>query len=154
MACGIHAEGILRIDEVVAVVGVLDEGNLIGGAEELLVGTESFGIISQPPGDAGTQIQDRFHAVVEEGVNQDLGGFLSHAVDAPGSLDQLEVRVEINEKIFSDEVKQLETLRKRIQKEIESTLNIVVSVKLVEPRTIERSMGKAVRVIDNRELYQ
>ena len=75
-------------------------------------------------------------------------------VDRVGSLDQLEVRVEINEKIFSDEVKQLETLRKRIQKEIESTLNIVVSVKLVEPRTIERSMGKAVRVIDNRELYQ
>ena len=75
-------------------------------------------------------------------------------VNRVGSLDQLEVQVEVNEKIFSDEVKQLETLRKRIQKEIESTLNIVVSVKLVEPRTIERSMGKAVRVIDNRELYQ
>ncbi|MBD3309210.1 AMP-binding protein [candidate division KSB3 bacterium] len=74
-------------------------------------------------------------------------------VDRVGSLDQLEVRVEVNETIFSDEIKVLENLRKRIQREIESTLGIVVSVKLVEPRTIERSMGKAVRVIDNRELY-
>ena len=44
-------------------------------------------------------------------------------------------------------------IRKKIQREVESTLNIVVKVKLVEPRSIERSMGKAVRVIDNRELY-
>jgi phenylacetate-CoA ligase len=75
-------------------------------------------------------------------------------VDRVGSLDQLEVQVEVDEKIFSDEIKALETLRKQIQREIESTLNLVVKVKLVEPRTIERSMGKAVRVIDNRELYQ
>jgi phenylacetate-CoA ligase len=74
-------------------------------------------------------------------------------VDRIGSLDQLEVQVEVDEQIFSDEIKVLETLRKKIQREIESTLNIVVKVKLVEPRSIERSMGKAVRVIDNRELY-
>ena len=74
-------------------------------------------------------------------------------VDRVGSLDQLEVQVEVSEKIFSDEVKGLEMLRKRIQREIQSTLNIVVNVKLVEPRSIERSMGKAVRVIDNRDLY-
>lgn len=74
-------------------------------------------------------------------------------VDRIGSLDQLEVQVELNEKIFSDEIKVLESLRKKIQREIESTLNLVVNVKLVEPRKIERSMGKAVRVIDKRELY-
>ncbi len=74
-------------------------------------------------------------------------------VDRVGSLDQLEVQVEINEQIFSDEIKVLENLKKRIQREIESTLGVVVSVKLVEPRSIERSMGKSVRVIDNRELY-
>lgn len=74
-------------------------------------------------------------------------------VDRVGSLDQLEVQVEISEKIFSDEIKVLENLKKKIQREIESTLNIVVNVKLVEPRSIERSMGKSVRVIDNRELY-
>ncbi len=74
-------------------------------------------------------------------------------VDRVGSLDQLEVQIEVHEKIFSDEIKVLENLSKKIQREIESTLNLIVNVKLVEPRTIERSMGKAVRVIDNRELY-
>lgn len=74
-------------------------------------------------------------------------------VDRVGSLDQLEVQVEIDEQIFSDEIRALETLERNIQKEIESTLGLVVKVKLVEPRTIERSMGKSVRVVDNRELY-
>ena len=74
-------------------------------------------------------------------------------VDRVGSLDQLEVQVEIDEQIFSDEIRALETLERTVQKEIESTLGLLVKVKLVEPRTIERSMGKSVRVIDNRELY-
>ena len=74
-------------------------------------------------------------------------------VDRVGSLDQLEVQVEIDEHMFSDEIRALETLERTVQKEIESTLGLLVKVKLVEPRTIERSMGKSVRVIDNRELY-
>jgi phenylacetate-CoA ligase len=74
-------------------------------------------------------------------------------VDRVGSLDQLEVQIEIDEQIFSDEIRALEALERHIQKEIESTLGLVVKVKLVEPRTIERSMGKSVRVIDNRDLY-
>lgn len=75
-------------------------------------------------------------------------------VDRVDSLDQLEVQVEVDEKIFSDEIKILESLEKKIQREIESTLGLVVKIKLVEPRTIERSMGKAVRVIDKRDLYE
>lgn len=75
-------------------------------------------------------------------------------VDRVESLDQLEVQVEVEEDIFSDEIKRLEALEKKIQREIESTLGLVVKVKLVEPRTIERSMGKAVRVIDKRDLYE
>ncbi len=67
-----------------------------------------------------------------------------------GELDELEVLVEVEEKIFSDELKCLEELSNKIKKEIESTLGIFVKVKLVEPRTIERSMGKAKRVIDKR----
>ena len=63
-------------------------------------------------------------------------------VDRVGSLDQLEIQVEVSEKIFSDEIKGLENLKRKIQREVESTLNIVVKVKLVEPRSIERSMGK------------
>ena len=66
------------------------------------------------------------------------------------SLDELEVRVEVNEKLFSDEVKMLESLEKRIVAEMESLLGITVRVKLVEPKTIQRSEGKATRVIDMR----
>jgi phenylacetate-CoA ligase len=73
-------------------------------------------------------------------------------VDRVGSLDQMTVIVEVNETIFSDEIKALEALESRIRKEIESILNVRVQVKLVEPKTVERSMGKAVRVIDRRTL--
>lgn len=66
-------------------------------------------------------------------------------------LDKLEVRVEVNEKIFSDEVKKLEELQKKVEKAIEGVLGISVDVKLVEPKSIERSMGKAKRVIDLRK---
>ncbi|MFZ4802076.1 MAG: phenylacetate--CoA ligase, partial [Chlorobium sp.] len=56
----------------------------------------------------------------------------------------------IEEQFFSDEVKELEGLRKRIKANIASTLGISATIRLVEPGTIERSMGKAQRVIDNR----
>ncbi|MCM8784316.1 MAG: phenylacetate--CoA ligase [Candidatus Omnitrophica bacterium] len=65
-------------------------------------------------------------------------------------LDELEVLVEVEDKIFSDEIKKLQALEEKIKKEIESVLGIFVKVKLVEPKTIERSEGKAKRVIDKR----
>ena len=68
-----------------------------------------------------------------------------------GALDDLEVQVEINEKFFSDEIRVLEGLERKIRKEIESVLAISVKVKLVEPKTITRSEGKAKRVIDMRK---
>ena len=67
-------------------------------------------------------------------------------------LDKLEVRVEVTEETFSDEVKKLEELEKKVMDEIESTLGLSVEVKLVEPKSIERSMGKAKRVIDMRKM--
>lgn len=67
-------------------------------------------------------------------------------------LDELEVWVEVDEKFFSDEIKKLETLEKKIQNEIESVLALRTRIKLVEPKSIERSMGKAKRVIDKRVL--
>ena len=73
-------------------------------------------------------------------------------VDRQHSMDIMEVQVEVNEKVFSDEVKNLENLSGKIKKEIESVLGIMVNIKLVEPKTIERSMGKAKRVIDKRKL--
>ena len=73
-------------------------------------------------------------------------------VSRKGSLDQLEVQVEVNEDFFSDEIRVLESMERRIAREIQNVLSISATVKLVEPRTIERSEGKAKRVIDTREL--
>jgi phenylacetate-CoA ligase len=73
-------------------------------------------------------------------------------VDRKGALDELEVQVEVNEKIFSDEIKRLEDIERKIEKEIESALGISVKVKLAEPRSLQRSEGKARRVIDKRVL--
>ncbi|HOL22418.1 MAG TPA: phenylacetate--CoA ligase [bacterium] len=66
-------------------------------------------------------------------------------------LDRMEILVEVVEEAFSDEVRKLEELERKVVSEIESTLGISVKVKLVEPKSIERSMGKAKRVIDQRE---
>ncbi len=68
------------------------------------------------------------------------------------NLDTLEVHVEVEEKFFSDEIKKLTQFENKIQDEIESILGVSVKVKLLEPKSIERSMGKAVRVIDKRAL--
>ncbi|HAM53158.1 MAG TPA: phenylacetate--CoA ligase [Nitrospiraceae bacterium] len=73
-------------------------------------------------------------------------------VDREGSLDVMEVQVEISEKMFSDEVKVLERLGKRIEREIKDLLGISCKVKLVEPKTIQRSEGKAQRVTDKRKI--
>jgi phenylacetate-CoA ligase len=67
-------------------------------------------------------------------------------------LDEVEVLVEVNSKMFSDEVKKLEELKRKIKKEISAVLSISAKVTLVEPKTIERSMGKAKRVIDKRQM--
>jgi phenylacetate-CoA ligase len=69
-----------------------------------------------------------------------------------GELDELEILVEAEEKIFSDEIKKMQMLEDRIKREISSILGISAKVKLVEPKTIERSEGKAKRVIDKRNI--
>ncbi len=73
-------------------------------------------------------------------------------VDKRGAMDELEVQVEVSEGTFSDEVKELEDLRARIAHEVESVLGVRAAIKLVEPRSIERSIGKAKRVVDKRNL--
>ncbi|HPE75766.1 MAG TPA: phenylacetate--CoA ligase [Draconibacterium sp.] len=73
-------------------------------------------------------------------------------IDREGTLDVVNLMVEVQEQFFSDEIKQLETLRKKITDRIQSTLGISIRVKLVEPKTIERTAGKAKRVIDNRKI--
>ncbi|GFE61001.1 phenylacetate--CoA ligase family protein [Geobacter sp. AOG2] len=73
-------------------------------------------------------------------------------VDRKDNLDTLEVHVEVDERLFSDEIKVLQLLAKRIEKEIKDVLGVTCTAKLVEPKTIQRSEGKAKRVIDNRKL--
>lgn len=72
-------------------------------------------------------------------------------IDRVGNMDSLEVWIEVSENLFSDEVRKLENLKQRIANEIQCTLGLSAKVKLVEPKTIERSQGKAVRVLDRRK---
>ncbi|MDR1421024.1 MAG: phenylacetate--CoA ligase [Treponema sp.] len=67
-------------------------------------------------------------------------------------LDEVELQVEVKKEFFSDETRDLEGLRSKIENIMKSKLQISVRVKLVEPKTIERSMGKAKRVVDNRKI--
>jgi phenylacetate-CoA ligase len=73
-------------------------------------------------------------------------------VDRIDNLDVLEIKVEVEDRYFSDEIKALEALTKKIERTIRDAIGLSVKVKLVEPKSIERSMGKAVRVIDKRKL--
>ncbi len=73
-------------------------------------------------------------------------------VDREGQLDTLEVQVEVDEATFSDEVKQLQALAKNIERQIKDYFTVSVKVRLVEPRSLPRSEGKAKRVIDRRQL--
>ena len=73
-------------------------------------------------------------------------------VDRKDAMDELEIQVEVSDKVFSDEIRRLEDLRKRVAYEIYSTLGLTAKITLVEPKTIERSQGKAKRVIDKRVL--
>ncbi|EPR44094.1 AMP-dependent synthetase and ligase [Desulfovibrio sp. X2] len=72
-------------------------------------------------------------------------------VDRDGPLDTLEVQVEVDEKLFSDEIKNLQRLEQQIQKNIKEFLGVSAKVKLVEPKGIARSEGKAKRILDKRK---
>jgi phenylacetate-CoA ligase len=85
----------------------------------------------------------------------EMGGITPHyrmIVDRVNNLDVLEVQVEVEERFFSDEIKDFEKLQRKISTIIQHAIGLAVKVKLVEPKTLERSMGKAVHVVDNRKL--
>lgn len=91
-----------------------------------------------------------------ESVLLEMGNTSPHyllIVDRKGALDTLEIQVELSEESFaSDEIKYVEKLGAEIKKQVESTLGIAAKITLVEPKSIERSAGKAVRVIDKRKI--
>lgn len=88
-----------------------------------------------------------------ESVLLELGETAPHyqlVVTKYGAMDVLEVRVEMTNALFSDKVKKIEDLERRIKSDIQSTLAISAKITLVEPKSIERSEGKAKRIIDMR----
>jgi phenylacetate-CoA ligase len=82
---------------------------------------------------------------------EDLAPHYLILLDRVNNLDTIEIQVEMSEKLFNDEVRQLESLVKEIKRRIESAVGISAKVTLVSPNTIPRSEGKAKRVIDNRK---
>ncbi|MBP1751867.1 MAG: phenylacetate-CoA ligase [Geobacteraceae bacterium] len=90
-----------------------------------------------------------------ESILMEIEGVEPHyllIVDRKDNLDTLEVQVEVDEQLFSDEVKHLQVLALTIEKEIKDLLSVTCKVRLVEPKTITRSEGKAKRVVDRREI--
>ncbi len=71
-------------------------------------------------------------------------------VDRINNLDEIELRVEVEEQFFQDKIGQLMSLRQKIQQNLESSLGLSIKITLVEPKTLERTEGKAKRVIDRR----
>ncbi|HVO39077.1 MAG TPA: phenylacetate--CoA ligase [Spirochaetia bacterium] len=95
-----------------------------------------------------------FPSQIEEVILQ-VDGVEPHyqlVVDRRDQLDELEVQVEMNESMFSDEIKGLEKMERKIESDLYATLNIHTKVKLVEPKSIARSEGKAKRIIDKRTI--
>jgi phenylacetate-CoA ligase len=89
-----------------------------------------------------------------ESVLMEMGETAPHyqlIVDRIDNLDTLEVWVEMTQSMFSDEIKRIEDIERKIRKELDTTLGVNAKVRLVEPKTIERSEGKAKRVIDKRK---
>ena len=73
-------------------------------------------------------------------------------VDRQGNLDTMEIQVEVTEEMFSDRVKGLEALRAKIQHQVKTMVNVNAKISLVEPESLARGLGKAVRVKDLRKL--
>jgi phenylacetate-CoA ligase len=71
-------------------------------------------------------------------------------VDRVNNLDQMEVQIEMTPTFFSDSVKEIERTERKLYQEIQSTLGISAKIRLVEPRSLPRSEGKAKRVVDRR----
>jgi len=96
-----------------------------------------------------------FPSQIEEvlvGIEGTTPNYLLVVDRKPRQMDELEVQVEVSAETFSDEMAKLEALTARIRREIESVLGLTVSVRLVEPKMLARSEGKARRVRDRRDL--
>ncbi len=87
-------------------------------------------------------------------LNKGLTSNYQIVVDRANNSDSIEVLVEMTPELFSDTVNQLSSKEKEITEALKSVLGIYAKVRIVEPKSIVRSEGKAVRVIDKRNLYK
>ena len=90
-----------------------------------------------------------------ESVILEMAEFEPHyllIVGRENNTDTMELQVEVRPDFYSDEINRMLALKKKLAGRLQSVLGLGVNVKLVEPRSIERSVGKAKRVIDNRKL--
>jgi phenylacetate-CoA ligase len=93
-----------------------------------------------------------FPSQIEEALLQ-VEGTAPHyliEIERPGTLDQMSVKVEVIPEKLSDKMSDMQALRDQINRRIQAITGIHVSVELVPPQTLERSMGKAIRVVDHR----
>ena len=86
-------------------------------------------------------------------LNQGLTSNYQIIVDRVNNSDTLDINVEMTPEMFTDRVSALSEQEKDLRAALKSMLGIVANVHLVAPKSIERSEGKAVRVIDRRKLY-
>ena len=85
-------------------------------------------------------------------ARKDVAPYYLLIIERKEHMDTLEVDIEVNEDVFSDEVRDLQHMEREIERDIKDMLGVSCKVRLVEPKTIQRSQGKAQRVIDKRKL--
>ncbi len=73
-------------------------------------------------------------------------------VDRVNNLDTIEVQLELRDDMFTDNIKDVEAYKKKLKSAIDSAIGVGVSIKLLEPKSLQRSVGKATRCIDNRKI--
>ncbi len=97
-----------------------------------------------------------FPSQIEEVLLKVSGGDITPnyqiIVGRENNTDTLDINVEMSEAMFSDDIRSVERVEKNIVAQLRSMLGIGAKVHLVNPKTIARSEGKAVRIIDNRKL--
>lgn len=97
-----------------------------------------------------------FPSQIEEVLLKNASGITPNyqiVVDRENNTDTLDINVEMSEQLFADDIKSIEKLERSIVRDLRSVLGIGAKVHLVSPKSIERSEGKAKRVIDNRKLH-
>lgn len=85
-------------------------------------------------------------------IKEIVGSHYQIIVDRAGNLDTMEIQVELAPEVFSDEVRKIEDIRKRIEHDMMGNLGVGAKITLVSPDSLPLSTGKTVRIIDKRKI--